>query len=144
MSKLGGAIAEGAQLIEQLYLSFYQELQKPLLAGDAAKADSDMHTHRQMGQSADSAARNGAVAKVAHYLSFTQLFLLLILCAFLNEVLYTILFILIYAAMLDFCWYNMSWSLCGSRRCALLVCCSSIYLWPESHYLIPQPLSCCT
>ncbi|KAL3160682.1 hypothetical protein ABBQ32_010593 [Trebouxia sp. C0010 RCD-2024] len=63
MSKLGSAIADGAQLIEQLYLSFYQELQKPLLAGSATAAGSDTHTHGQTGQAADLAARNGAVAK---------------------------------------------------------------------------------
>ena len=74
MSKLGGAIADGAQLIDQLYLSFYQELQKPLLAGSATTAGkgSDTHTHEQTGQAADSAARNGAVAKVARFPNMTQ------------------------------------------------------------------------
>lgn len=72
MSKLGSAIADGAQLIEQLYLSFYQELQKPLLAGSATAAGSDTHTHGQTGQAADLAARNGAVAKVAHFPSMLQ------------------------------------------------------------------------
>lgn len=67
MSKLGGAIADGAQLIEQLYLSFYQELQKPLLASSDTTAGSDMHTHGQTGQAADLPVRNGAVAKVAHF-----------------------------------------------------------------------------
>ena len=60
MGKLGGAVAEGAQLIENLYQSFYQELQKPLLSRtdatdtgsaesgrDAAAAKVACHTHPQ-------------------------------------------------------------------------------------------------
>lgn len=66
MSKLGGAVAEGAQLIEHLYMSFYQELQTPLVANDDGKADSDASTHGQTRQAAALSSKNDAVAKVMH------------------------------------------------------------------------------
>ena len=68
MSKLGGAVAEGAQLIEHLYLSFYQELQKPLLDDSSVKGGSDKHTHEQTNQAAVMSIGNEAAAKVMHCL----------------------------------------------------------------------------
>ena len=64
MSKLGGAVAEGAELIEHLYMSFYQELQKPLMDDHNSKASSDASTHGQTHQAAAISSRNDAVAKV--------------------------------------------------------------------------------
>ena len=64
MSKLGGAVAEGAQLIEHLYLSFYQELQKPLLADHTSRGGSNINIHGQTEQAAVVSTRNEAAAKV--------------------------------------------------------------------------------
>ena len=64
MSKLGGAVAEGAQLIEHLYLSFYQELQKPLLDNSTPTGGSDNHIHGQTDQAAVISTGNEAAAKV--------------------------------------------------------------------------------
>ena len=63
MSKLGGAVAEGAQLIEHLYLSFYSELQKPLLDKSAARG-SHAHTIGQTEEAAVMPPGNVAAAKV--------------------------------------------------------------------------------
>ena len=68
MSKLGGAVAEGAQLIEHLYLSFYQELQRPLLDNSCAQSGSDRHAHGQTSQPAVLSTGNEAAAKVMHLL----------------------------------------------------------------------------
>jgi len=58
-------VAEGAQLIEDLYLGFYEELQKPLLAEQAdAKASSKGTMHGQTGQAAHESPKNEAAAKV--------------------------------------------------------------------------------
>lgn len=64
MSKLGGAVAEGAQLIEHLYLSFYQELQKPLPDNSDPRGGSDKHTHGHRDQAAVMSTGNDAAAKV--------------------------------------------------------------------------------
>lgn len=64
LGKLGGAVAEGAQLIEDLYQAFYQELQKPLASAQAGPnqpvKDS---THGQSSQGAHESPQNEAAAK---------------------------------------------------------------------------------
>ena len=66
LGKLGAAVAEGAQLIEDLYLSFYQELQKPLLTDQAnARGHMHAHMHRHTAQAAHESPQSEAAAKVA-------------------------------------------------------------------------------
>ncbi|DBA89188.1 TPA: hypothetical protein ACH3X1_016339 [Trebouxia sp. C0004] len=64
LGKLGGAVADGAQLIEDLYQSFYQELQKPLASAQAGPdqpvTDS---THGQSSRGAHESPQNEAAAK---------------------------------------------------------------------------------
>lgn len=58
-------MAEGAQLIEDLYQAFYQELQKPLVSGEAgAKQTTDSGTHGQTSQGAHEPPKSEAAAKV--------------------------------------------------------------------------------
>ena len=65
LGKLGGAVAEGAQLIEDLYQAFYQELQKPLASAQAGPnqpvKDS---TNGQSSRGAHESPQNEAAAKV--------------------------------------------------------------------------------
>jgi len=65
LGKLGGAVAEGAQLIEDLYQAFYQELQKPLASPQAGpnKTAKDS-THGQSSQGAHESPQSEAAAKV--------------------------------------------------------------------------------
>lgn len=66
LGKLGGAVAEGAQLIEDLYQAFYQELQKPLASAQAGPnqpvKDS---TYGQSSRGAHESPQNEAAAKVS-------------------------------------------------------------------------------
>ena len=65
LGKLGSAVAEGAQLIEDLYQAFYLELQTPLLAqptGSAPAPSAD--THGQTGHGASESPKSEATAKV--------------------------------------------------------------------------------
>ena len=65
LGKLGGAVAEGAQLIEDLYQAFYLELQKPLSTEEAgAKQTADGSTHGQTSQGAHEPHKSEAAAKV--------------------------------------------------------------------------------
>ena len=65
LGKLGGAVAEGAQLIEDLYQAFYLELQKPLSSGEAgAKQTTDGSTHGQTSRGAHEPRKSEAAAKV--------------------------------------------------------------------------------
>ncbi len=74
LGKLGGAVAEGAQLIEDLYQAFYQELQKPLASAQAGPnqpvKDS---THGQSSQGAYESPQNEAAAKVTSQQTGTAL-----------------------------------------------------------------------
>ncbi len=58
-------MAEGAQLIEDLYQAFYQELQKPLASAQAGpnKTVKDS-AHGQSGRGAHESPKNEAAAKV--------------------------------------------------------------------------------
>ncbi|KAL0048452.1 hypothetical protein WJX82_003571 [Trebouxia sp. C0006] len=64
LGKLGGAVAEGAQLIEDLYQAFYQELQKPLASAQAgANQPVKDSTNGQSSRGAHESPQNEAAAK---------------------------------------------------------------------------------
>ncbi|KAL0043113.1 hypothetical protein WJX79_009702 [Trebouxia sp. C0005] len=64
LGKLGGAVAEGAQLIQDLYQAFYQELQKPLASAQAGPNKTVKDSmHGQSGRGAHESPQSEAAAK---------------------------------------------------------------------------------